>query len=119
MPSTAEQIKQARATKLSENQAHRAAKRNRAKTVVVVEARVLSHKEKEVGDAVVTELVHVATVKGDVHADLLAQSTKYWMDWAYHRFPNHALDRFASAEAARWYEARHPRPARPARREHF
>jgi hypothetical protein len=119
MPSTPQQIAAARAAKQAENQANRNRKKTAgAKVVAEVVERVLSHKEKEVAAAVVAELQHSLTQKGDEHADKLAQSTKFWMDWAYAKFPRHQLERFAAAEAQRWFEVRHPRPARPPRKDH-
>ena len=102
--------KAARSQKLAENQAHRAAKRNRAKTVVVAEARVLTWGERQVSTAVVEELDKSLGIKGEAHADGLARNTRYWMDFAWKHHPLLGLESFAAAEAQRWHDARHPRP---------
>ena len=120
MPSNAEQIRAARAQKLAENQAHRAAKRKQAKAVVVTVERTLTHDERAVSDAIKALLDHSLATKGDAQADTLARDTRFWVGFMKDKFPKLTLQAFAAAEASRWYEARHPRPARPAgRRDDF
>lgn len=119
MASSCANAAQARAEKLAENQAHRAAKKNKAKTVVVVEeaTRYLSDNEKVIADAIKVELEKELAEFGDKEADSFARDTKCWMDFANVRYPKFGLAAFAAAEAQRWYEARHPKPARPPRKE--
>ena len=115
MASNADQIRAARAQKTAENQSHRAAKKNKGKTVVVAtDAPVLSYNEKIVAAAVAAELEKALVEKGDVLADSLARNTRFWMDFAQIKYTAMKLQAFAAAEAARWYEVRHPRPAKPA-----
>lgn len=120
MASSCANAAQARAEKLAENQAHRAAKKNKAKTgVVVVEeaARYLSANEKIIADAIKVELEKELAEFGDKKADSFARDTNCWRDFADIRYSKFGLAAFAAAEAQRWYEARHPRPARPPRKE--
>lgn len=119
MASSCANAAQARAEKLAENQARRAAKKNKVKTVVVVEenARYLSANEKIIADAIKVELEKELAEFGDKEADSFARDTKCWMDFANVRYPKFGLAAFAAAEAQRWYEARHPKPARPPRKE--
>ena len=113
MPSTPEQIRAARAAKQAENQAHRAMKRKGLGVKVVVAERVLSYEEGIMKAAVVAELERVLAEKGEAEADKQARNGRLWEDFAQIRYTRLGLKAFAAAEAARWYEARHPRPARP------
>ena len=88
-------------------------KRKGLGTKVVVTERELSHNEKIVSDAVKAELGRVLYEKGDTEADKQARNGKIWEDFAQIRYTKLGLKSFAAAEAARWYEARHPRPPRP------
>lgn len=119
MASTCANALQARAEKRSENQAHRAAKRNKVKAVVAVEGaeRPLSYNEKIISEAVKAELDKTLAEKGDDVADKLARNTNVWMDFAQIRYTKLGLRAFAAAEAQRWFEVRHPKPARPPRKE--
>ena len=105
MPSTPQQIAAARAAKQAENQANRDRKRAGASTQKAdadeIVPRKLTRAEAEVSAAVVAELHQSLTQKGEKHADELAQSTKFWMDWSRAKFPKYVLERFAAAEAQR------------------
>ena len=113
MPSSPDQIRAARAAKQAENQAHRAMKRKGLGTKVVTTEVVLSHNEKIVLAAVKAELERVLAEQGDAVADKQARNGKIWEDFAQIKYTKLGLKAFAAAEAARWYEARHPRPPRP------
>jgi hypothetical protein len=118
MASSCANAEQARAAKQAENQAHRAAKKNKAKTAVVEgTTMVLTHNEKIISDAIKVELEKELAALGDKAADSFARDTKCWMDFANVRYPKFGLAAFAAAEAQRWYEVRHPKPVRPPRKE--
>lgn len=118
MASSCANALQARAEKQAENQANRAAKRNKVKVVVVEEsARYLSNNEKIISEAIKVELEKELAEFGDKEADSFARDTNCWMVFANVRYPKFGLAAFAAAEAQRWYEARHPKPARPPRKE--
>jgi hypothetical protein len=116
--------KAARAQKLSENQAHRNAKRNRAAQATKTAAtdaveHVLSFDEKRVSDIVKSFLDTALAERGEASVDNTASDTRFWGRFMRDRYPKLGLAAFAAAEAQRWYEVRHPRPARPPRRDDF
>ena len=115
MASSPDQSRAARDQKTAENQSRRAAKKNKGKTVVVAtDAPVLSYNEKVISDAIKVELEKELATLGDKAANSFARDTNCWMDFANVRYPKLGLAAFAAAEAQRWYEVRHPKPARPA-----
>ena len=111
MPSSNSQQVTARAEKQAQNQANRARARQ-PKTVVASAERQLTHYEKVIREEITVILDKALAERGDDSSDNQARDTKYWMGWSREQHPNWGLQAFAAAEAARWYEKRHPRKPR-------
>ena len=111
MPSNNAQQVTARAEKQAQNQANRAKKRQ-PKVVVATAERQLTHYEKVLAGEITKVLDAAVAERGDESADNQSRDTKYWMGWSREKYPNWGLQAFAAAEAARWYEKRHPRKPR-------